>query len=83
MIIFFFVATLALATTGNGQEANSCAGCDPAVPICSQGCQNYITNVYWDCDSVCLPDGYYFDPRKYFSVIFHSFLYCFLSFCRI
>lgn len=61
----FFVATLNLAATGDGKEVTSCAGCNPAQEFCVPGCQSLITKVYWECDSVCLPDGYYYDPRKF------------------
>lgn len=39
-------------------------GCDPAQPSCSLGCQKLINKLYENCDEVCLPYGYYFDPRK-------------------
>lgn len=59
-----FLATQALAGTGDGTTSTSCAGCDPALDVCFPSCQGYIKNVYFDCDGVCLPEGYYFDPRK-------------------
>mmetsp|Transcript_29725 Transcript_29725/g.32355 ORF Transcript_29725/g.32355 Transcript_29725/m.32355 type:complete len:136 (+) Transcript_29725:16-423(+) len=57
-------ATQALATTGDGTDSTSCAGCDPALDSCYTTCQGYIKNVYFDCDGVCLPEGYYFDPQE-------------------
>lgn len=72
-------ATLALSTTGDGTSPDSCAGCDPALETCTPGCQAYIDKVYYQCDSVCLPDGYYFDPRKALCSFFpFLFLNCFL-----
>jgi hypothetical protein len=38
--------------------------CDPTVQYCPDGCQGLVDKMYYDCDDVCLPDGYYFDPRK-------------------
>jgi hypothetical protein len=42
--------------------------CDPSLPTCYEGgeytCQQLIAKMYISCDSVCLPDGYYFDPSK-------------------
>lgn len=41
--------------------------CDPTQPICPQNCQNLINNLYTNCENVCLPDGYFFDPlNEYF-----------------
>jgi hypothetical protein len=40
-------------------------GCDPARPDCSVGCQDLIDSMYVKCDGVCMPDGYYYDPRKF------------------
>lgn len=34
------------------------------VGSCPDGCQNRIDTMYVACDGVCLPDGYFFDPRK-------------------
>jgi hypothetical protein len=38
--------------------------CDPAVPDCGENCQGSIGKMYVECDSICLPDGYYFDACK-------------------
>jgi hypothetical protein len=52
-----------LAKRGRGNTETSCMGCNPAMPACSSGCQNLIDKLYINCDNVCLPDGYYFDPQ--------------------
>jgi hypothetical protein len=39
--------------------------CDPTKAACPDGCQNKIQKMYFGCDDICLPDGYYFDPRKF------------------
>ena len=44
-------------------------GCDPARPDCAIGCQNLIDSMYIKCDGVCMPDGYYYDPRKIYYCI--------------
>eukprot|EP01038_Epipyxis_sp_PR26KG_P013013 gene13013-17445_t len=51
-----------LSTFGAGQTEGSCMNCDPATNKCAFGCQSAIDKLYWKCDSVCLPYGYYFDP---------------------
>ena len=36
---------------------------------------NKVNYLYYACDGVCLPDGYYFDPRQFLSLfisLFHS-----------
>jgi hypothetical protein len=38
--------------------------CDPAIPDCAPGCQGLIDKIYYDCDGICLPDGYYYDPGE-------------------
>eukprot|EP01039_Chlorochromonas_danica_P001100 gene1100-1195_t len=38
-------------------------GCDPTYPTCAEGCQDLVKRVYYRCDGVCLPNGYYFDPQ--------------------
>jgi len=58
-----------LAKRGRGNTDTSCMGCDPAQPSCSLGCQKLINKLYENCDEVCLPYGYYFDPRKIIVVI--------------
>lgn len=49
---------------GYGDTDTSCMGCDPALPDCYTDCQGLVDQLYFQCDSVCLPEGYYFDPRK-------------------
>jgi hypothetical protein len=39
-------------------------GCDPTYPTCSSGCQDLVEKIYYRCDGICLPNGYFFDPRK-------------------
>ncbi|KAJ1431611.1 hypothetical protein B484DRAFT_327811, partial [Ochromonadaceae sp. CCMP2298] len=46
---------------GDGSTPGSCMACDPAVPECGEDCQGSIGAMYVECDSICLPDGYYFD----------------------
>lgn len=60
-----FVATNKVRKAGDGTTANSCMGCRPTKPECSAGCQDLIDNMYLRCDGVCLPNGYFFDPRKF------------------
>ena len=56
------IATNKLRKSGDGSTITSCYGCDPAQPVCSVGCQDLIDTVYYVCDGVTMPDGYYFDP---------------------
>lgn len=53
-----------MSRAGDGTTIDSCMGCDPALPDCFPTCQALVDQLYTQCDSVCLPDGYYFDPRK-------------------
>mmetsp|Transcript_2316 Transcript_2316/g.3557 ORF Transcript_2316/g.3557 Transcript_2316/m.3557 type:complete len:99 (+) Transcript_2316:130-426(+) len=57
-------ATRKIANRGDGTTVNSCMSCDPTYGVCPDGCQNKIDKMYYACDGVCLPDGYFFDPRK-------------------
>ncbi len=50
-----------------------CWGCDPTIGTCVLNCQQLINTLYSDCDGVCLPDGYYFDPSLFF--LFTNFVY--------
>jgi hypothetical protein len=58
-------ATNKLRKAGDGTTSSSCSNCDPALPACNAGCQDLIDTVYWSCSGVTLPQGYYFDPRKF------------------
>jgi len=53
-----------LLKAGSGTTADSCMGCNPALPTCFPGCQGLIDKLYSNCDKVCLPYGYYFDPQQ-------------------
>jgi hypothetical protein len=57
-------ASKSLAELGDGSTSTSCMECDPALPTCNGLCQLVIDKLYYFCDDVCLPYGYYFDPRK-------------------
>jgi hypothetical protein len=75
MMGFCFSASRKLAKTGKGDTVKSCMQCDPTHPYCAPGCQKLVTAVYWECDGVCIPDGYYFDPSELycaFGVLFWS-----------
>lgn len=52
-----------LRKAGDGTTQGSCSSCDPAVSECEPNCVDLIERLYWSCDGVCLPDGYYFDPQ--------------------
>jgi hypothetical protein len=49
---------------GDGSTEFSCMGCDPAHAECAPGCGALVKKLYRNCANVCLPDGYYFDPRS-------------------
>lgn len=53
-----------MARRGNGSTAISCMSCDPTHGSCYDKCQNKVNYLYYACDGICLPDGYFFDPRK-------------------
>jgi len=36
--------------------------CDPTTPVCAVGCQGLVDELFKDCNGVCLPDGYFYDP---------------------
>jgi hypothetical protein len=57
-------ASARMAKTGNGSTSSSCMSCDPTHPVCQPKCQNKVNYLYYACDDICLPDGYFFDPRK-------------------
>lgn len=42
--------------------------CDPTLSTCDTLCQTLITNVIAQCKNICLPDGYFFDPSKQYSL---------------
>jgi len=67
-----------LATFGDGSTSTSCMGCDPALPECTSPCQSVVDDLYTDCDGICLPDGYYYDPCKT-SLSFTGFLYVLMT----
>lgn len=56
------MASMDLAKLGDGSTPSSCMACDPTLPTCYGFCQALIDKLYYFCDDVCLPDGYYFDP---------------------
>ena len=72
---FFLVASENLKSRGLGNTPQSCMDCDPALPRCSSGCQGLVKDLYYNCDAICLPQGYYFNPSKTLS------FYIYLSFC--
>jgi hypothetical protein len=51
-----------ISKNGYGATPSSCMGCDPTLPTCYFNCKPLVTRLYEWCDSVCLPDGFYFDP---------------------
>jgi hypothetical protein len=57
-------ATNKLRKMGDGSTDSSCMDCNPALPECFIDCQERIDIMYRNCQGVCLPDGYYFDPSK-------------------
>jgi hypothetical protein len=59
-----FIETRSVAAAGDGSTPGSCMSCDPTRPVCAHNCQAKINDMYYACDGVCLPDGYYFDPSK-------------------
>ena len=61
-----------ISKNGWGSTASSCMGCDPALPNCYFNCPPLVKNVYQLCDSVCIPDGFYFDPKKTMSGCFND-----------
>lgn len=53
--------------------------CDPALPECYFSCQELIGKMYIACDSVCLPDGYFFDPSKnYLKISLYFIIYIYI-----
>ena len=71
------IAAIRLGRPGNGSTSTSCFYCDPARPRCSKGCQGRIDDLYFDCDGVSLPDGYYYDENagNVFLFSFHNPLF--------
>ena len=61
-----------ISKNGWGSTTASCMGCDPALPNCYFNCPPLVRNVYQLCDSICLPDGFYFDPKKTMSGCFND-----------
>lgn len=61
---FVLVASEKLKSRGLGNTPQSCMDCDPALPRCSSGCQGLVKDLYYNCDAICLPRGYYFNPSK-------------------
>jgi len=53
-----------ISKNGYGSTTSSCMGCDPALPNCYFNCPPLVKNLYHLCDSMCIPDGFYFDPKK-------------------
>jgi hypothetical protein len=62
--VHIYVATRKMTKAGDGTTEDSCMGCDPTLRECFSDCQKLVDQLYRQCDDVCLPDGYYFDPRK-------------------
>jgi hypothetical protein len=44
--------------------------CDPTLNVCPVGCQGLVNELFKDCEGVCLPDGYFFDPLWYYKGCF-------------
>jgi hypothetical protein len=77
IIIFIFVSVIITLTHGTGDlrlciqtlrkitVQTSCMKCNPALQYCQGNCQNLVDATYRNCDNICLPDGYYYDARKY------------------
>lgn len=78
LIIDLWVAANKIGARGNGTVPKSCFYCDPAVPQCAPGCQKLVKQLYYNCDSVCLPDGYYFDTTSGVLMLESSYKYCLL-----
>lgn len=53
-----------IAASGDGTTESSCMDCNPTKLDCPSGCQAKVKDVFWECDDVCLPVGYHFDPSK-------------------
>ena len=47
---------------------SKCMKCNPALQSCQGNCQFLVDDTYSSCTGICLPDGYYFDARKYAQV---------------
>jgi len=60
--VILIKAAATIVKYGKGDTVDSCMNCDPALPTCAPGCQGLIGKLYINCDGVCLPDGYYYDP---------------------
>lgn len=58
-----FIASRKLAKNGDGSTEGSCMQCDPTQDVCPVGCQALVNHLFQDCAGVCLPDGYFFDPK--------------------
>lgn len=69
IIFYISSATRKITKAGDGTTEDSCMGCDPTLKDCFSDCQRLVDQLYRQCDDVCLPDGYYFDPRKYHTII--------------
>ena len=63
--IYANIASRKLSKHGNGSVPESCMMCDPTYATCPIGCQALVDKLYRNCNGVCMPDGYYFDPSKY------------------
>ena len=64
VLLYSLAAAKALARNGDGTTVTSCMGCDPTQGECYFNCQAKVDALYKYCDSGCLPDGYFYDPRK-------------------
>ncbi len=66
-----------ITKAGNGTTPLSCMDCDPTYPVCAFGCQAKVGLLYDTCDSICLPDGFFFDPSTaHYMYIQHYLFIC-------
>jgi hypothetical protein len=72
-------SAIRVGEAGNGSTPISCFYCDPARESCSKGCQSKIKDLYYDCDGVSLPDGYYYDDNSGMFIMLKFPFYFFLT----
>ncbi len=71
-------ASRKLSKYGNGTTPESCMMCDPTYATCPVGCQKLVDALYANCQGVCLPDGYFFDPstNQYIAILSYIMSLC-------
>lgn len=53
-----------MAATSLG-DRDQCMSCNPTSDICPGTCQQLVDNLYWSCEGITLPDGFYFDGAPF------------------